>query len=131
MSRYFAISRPDGMTRKFRHCLLTACLSATAMVVIAIPAESRVNYDLNAAASSEPASRPKCNIDVLHSMGSIVELSVNCGVNTAIISYSVIESLYCTPQLECFDSIRPIIAKYSIARRRLCGACRSKIGNDE
>lgn len=43
--------------------------------------------------------------------GPIVELVVKCGAHTAIISYSKIERLYCTPQLACGPRLRGVIAR--------------------
>lgn len=45
----------------------------------------------------DPAAQVEATID----RGPIIELVVKCGNGTAIISYSKVERLYCTPQFKC------------------------------
>lgn len=44
---------------------------------------------------------PEAIVEAKIDRGPIVELIVKCGGGTAIISYSKIERVFCTPQLAC------------------------------
>jgi hypothetical protein len=58
----------------------------------------------------DPSSRVEATID----RGPIVEMIVKCGDGTAIISYSKIEKLYCTPKFKCSAGLNTVL-------RQTCG----------
>ena len=53
---------------------------------------------------------PGIKIEALVDRGPIVEMIVRCGVNTAIISYSKIEKLYCSPRMACSPALSDTLA---------------------
>ena len=50
-------------------------------------------------------------IEAATDKGPIVELIVRCPRGTAIISYSKVERLYCSPRLACQKSLRAVVAE--------------------
>jgi hypothetical protein len=58
----------------------------------------------------DPSSRVEATID----RGPIVELIVKCGGGSAIISYSKVEKLYCTPKFKCSAGLKTVL-------RQTCG----------
>ena len=52
-------------------------------------------------------------IEVITDRGLIAELIVRCHGDVAILSYSKVEKLYCTPRDGCFDTL-------IVARRTAC-----------
>ncbi len=53
-------------------------------------------------------------IEVITERGLIAELIVRCSTDVAVLSYSKVEKLYCTPKDGCFDT-------FIVARRKACG----------
>lgn len=58
-----------------------------------------------------PQSAIDPRIEAITERGPILELIVRCPVGTAIISYSRVERLFCTPRLECDRDQDAVIAR--------------------
>lgn len=59
-----------------------------------------------------PGSRaPDARIEAITDRGPIRELIVRCPAGTAIVTYSPVERLYCTPRLRCDADIEAVIAR--------------------
>jgi hypothetical protein len=54
---------------------------------------------------------PDARVEAITDRGPIKELIVRCPVGTAIITYSPVERLYCTPQLRCTGDMNEVIAR--------------------
>ena len=50
-------------------------------------------------------------VEVTTDRGPIVEIVVRCPTGTAIISYSKIERLFCSPKYKCEKSLAPVVAR--------------------
>ncbi|MEW5964135.1 MAG: hypothetical protein AB1749_11290 [Pseudomonadota bacterium] len=50
-------------------------------------------------------------VEAITDRGPIKKLIVRCPVGTAIITYSPVERLYCTPQLRCMADMETVIAR--------------------
>ena len=55
-------------------------------------------------------SIPALKIEALVDRGPIVEMIIRCGAHTAIISYSKVEKLYCTPKMACNSALDKTLA---------------------
>ena len=58
-----------------------------------------------------PAAVAQPRIEATTDRGPIVEMIVRCPKGTAIISYSKIERLYCSPKQSCNRSLGTIVAR--------------------
>jgi hypothetical protein len=58
-----------------------------------------------------PAAVAQPRIEVTTDRGPIVEMVVRCPKGTAIISYSKVERLYCSPKLSCNRNLGTILAR--------------------
>jgi len=59
-----------------------------------------------------PGSRhPDPRIEMIADRGPILELTVKCRGGVAVISYSTIERLYCSPRFDCSRNMTEIIRK--------------------
>lgn len=58
-----------------------------------------------------PAALNQPRIEATTDRGPIVEMIVRCPKGTAIISYSKVERLYCSPKLSCNRSLGTILTR--------------------
>jgi hypothetical protein len=58
-----------------------------------------------------PAAAAQPRIEATTDRGPIVEMIVRCPKGTAIISYSKVERLYCSPKLTCNRNLGTIVAR--------------------
>ncbi len=56
-----------------------------------------------------PAERPQARVEAVTDRGPILELIIGCPAGAAIISYSKVERLYCSPQLTCNRNMHAIV----------------------
>lgn len=54
---------------------------------------------------------PRARVEASIDRGPIVELIVKCRRGNAIVSYSKMERVYCTPRLNCHRSLGVVIAE--------------------
>ncbi len=54
---------------------------------------------------------PDARIEAITDRGPIKEMIVRCPVGTAIITYSPVERLFCTPQMHCTADMNSVIAR--------------------
>ena len=58
---------------------------------------------------AQPAPQ-QLRIESIVDRGPIVEMVIRCGANAAIISYSKVEKLYCSPKLVCDSKLDKTLA---------------------
>ncbi len=122
-----------SMTNETTASFVKTLVLAAALAGFAPPSQARVTHNSNAlGATSHMQVKPRdCSIEPLRTMGPVIELAVTCGKATGVVSYSSADALYCSPNLECFASLKPIIHSYILIDRHLCGGCRLTGNYDE
>jgi len=56
-------------------------------------------------------SASETRFEAITDRGPILEIVLSCPAGTAIITYSRVERLYCTPQLRCERDLEAVIAE--------------------
>ena len=54
---------------------------------------------------------PKAQIEAVTDLGPVLEVVLKCQRGTAIMSYSKVEGVYCTPKWVCYDDMKQAIAR--------------------
>ena len=58
-----------------------------------------------------PAPTARSRVEAMTDKGPIVELIVRCRAGTAILSYSKIERVFCSPKLHCAPQLATVVAR--------------------
>lgn len=61
--------------------------------------------------ASPPAANAERRVEATTDRGPIVEIIIRCSTGSAIISYSKIERVFCTPRLRCAKSLDETMAQ--------------------